>query len=218
VVAVVAIALIVALALQPDDDPDDATPPADAGEQVGDVPENDPDNGDAENVPEVEPGRLDALDTLIDTVAADRQSAGEKADDLIDDLRDLRDDYNDDDARDLITDIGEWIIDGELDAEVGEDAIATLEAVSRPDNEGLSATSQTFANLAFSWAERGGKAKDLRDELGKLLSLDGDKLAEEATKLDAKVAEWMDKDEINDDVGSWTRAILEPLISPRTSD
>src|SRR5690606_4552763 len=116
-----------------------------------------------------EPTEAADLTELIGLLGDNLDAAGEKGEDLLDKLRDLQAEPDSEDARKLMKDVAEWMSKGEIDAGLGEQAVALLEEESRPGAADLADASALLADVATTTAEWADKGKDLHSRLTKLL-------------------------------------------------
>ncbi len=169
----------------------------------------------SEDAGEETPEEVVELDQLIDVLAADPSAAGEKGEDLLDELRDLQSEPDSDEARELIKKVAEWMAKGELDAELGEQAIAVLEQESRPDADKLVDASALLAHVATTMPEWGDKGKDLHSKLTKLLETEAPgKQAKEARDLIDEIEKWVEEGKIDAERAEDAISVLEPLTQP----
>ena len=213
VAAAVAVLVVagVAAALTGDDGaeaPPLATDADDAGgEGVVDEPVGAAEADDADDAPA-------DLGDLAAHLARDPDAAGERGTDLLEELLELRGESGEDrreDARELVVDIAEWLADGELDEEVGRQALALLEPEVRAADGELEGVGDLFIEIALdldAWGEKGG---DLHGKLEDLLGKDAQDRAKEAGKLLDDVERWREKDELDAARGRQAIEVLRPV-------
>ncbi len=169
---------------------------------------------DAEDLPGAAPAS--DLEGLIAVLAEDADAAGDKGQDLLDDLRELAAE-NDAQrrrraARDVIIDVAGWIVDGEIDADLGRDAIWILEAEGRPSDPQLADASTLFADVAAHLDEWGTRAHDLVDDLDDLLDISAPgRISRDARELAADVEGWIGAGELDREHGSSALEVLHRL-------
>ncbi len=162
-----------------------------------------------------EPTEAADLTELIGLLGDNLDAAGEKGEDLLDKLRDLQAEPDSEDARKLMKDVASWMSKGEIDAGLGEQAVALLEEESRPGAADLADASALLADVATTTAEWADKGKDLHSRLTKLLETeDHGKQAKEARKLIAEVEKWLEEGKIDADRAEEILAVLDPLSHP----
>lgn len=164
---------------------------------------------------EATPEEIVDLNQLIGVLADDVDAAGEKGEDLLDELHELQSEQDPEEARELIGEVAEWMAEGELDTEFGQQAIAVLEQESRPDADKLVDASALLADVATTMPEWGEKGEDLHSELAELLETEAPgKQAKEARDLIDEVEKWVEKGKIDAERAEDAISVLAPLTQP----
>lgn len=124
----------------PADEPEPTAEPVDpqpAGPTA--EPAEEPPAEPAGEAQEPERSPAEALAAFAATLADDPDAAGEKGEDLVEDIEEVLEEQGLErrtEARELMNEIDEWVRDGELDPEVGQEALALLEALAREPVDG----------------------------------------------------------------------------------
>lgn len=152
---------------------------------------------------------------LAAVLASDPGAAGERGEKLLDELLSLAGEGGPERrraARELLMDVGGWMREDELDADVGESVVSVLEAEGRSTADELAEVSALFADVAADQPDWGEKADDLAEGLDELLAEeDADERAEKAADLTADLEEWIDDGAIDAERGERALATLRPL-------
>ncbi|MFW6091543.1 MAG: protein kinase domain-containing protein [Actinomycetota bacterium] len=213
VVGALGVLALVVVALNLPDGDTSGGPAASAQDPVQEPADEQP--SPAEDADEETPEEVVDLNQLVGTLADDLDAAGEDGEDLLDELQELQSEPDPEEARELIEEVAESMAEGELDAELGEQAIAVLEQESRPETDDLVDASSLLAEVAATMPEWGDKGEDLQSELAELLEIEAPgNRAKEARDLVEEIEKWIDEGEIDAGRANDALAVLEPLTQP----
>ncbi len=176
--------------------------------------DGDPDVGAGADVADPPPRDLG---DLVADLAREPAAAGERGDDLLEGLLEVRGEEGADDrredARDLMKDVAEWLADGELDRATGHEALGHLEPLGRPAGPAAAELGELFGEVARDLPAWGDKGEDLLKKLDDLLDEDPSARPEKAGKLRDEVDKWVEKDELDADLGGTARSVLEGVAT-----